>query len=122
MATIYTKVHEYNKETQAIVVSFASTETKSQNPDSYEKINYSIHYLVGEGASQQDLKDALSKVGLDWCETHCKKEMLDGKPEKQTEVENLVGTSWSKDLEKPEAPDIDGSLDLTQLKVDLGLT
>ena len=44
MATIYTKVHEYNKDTQAIVVSFASTETKSQNPDSYEKINYSIHY------------------------------------------------------------------------------
>ena len=122
MATIYTKVHEYNKETQTVVASFASNMTKSQNPDSHQKLNFDIANLVEEGASQQDLKDALSQAGLNWCETYCKKEMLDDKPEKQTEVENLVGTSWSKDLEKPEAPDIDGSLDLAKLKVDLGLT
>lgn len=121
MATIYTKIYEYNKETQTLVASFASTETKSQDPDTYQKLNFDIATLVEEGASQQDLKDALSQAGLGWCEAYCKKEMLDDNPEKQTEVENLVGTSWSKDLEKPEAPDIDGSLDLAKLKVDLGL-
>lgn len=51
MATIYTKVHEYNKDTQVVVVSFASNMTKSQNPDDYEKLNYNVANLVEEGAS-----------------------------------------------------------------------
>ena len=42
MATIYTKVHEYNKDTQTVVASFASTATKSQNPDSHQKLNFDI--------------------------------------------------------------------------------
>ncbi len=122
MATIYTKVHEYNKDTQTVVASFASTATKSQNPDSHQKLNFDIANLVEEGASLQDLKDVLSQAGLNWCESYCKKEMLDDKPEKQAEVETLVGTIWSKDLENSETPDIDNSLDLDKLKVDLGLT
>ena len=89
MATIYTKVHEYNKDTQAVVVSFASNMTKSQNPDDHEKLNYNVANIVKEGASLQDLKDVLSQAGLGWCEIQCKKEMLDDKPEKQAEVENF---------------------------------
>lgn len=120
MATIYTKIHEYNNETQTIVASFASNKTKSQNPDDHEKLNFDIAALVKEGASEQDLKDALALSGLGWCETYCKKEMLDNKPEKQTEVENLVGTTWSQEasLQPPPAP---AQLDIDKLKVDLGL-
>ena len=70
MATIYTKVHEYNKETQAVVASFASNMTKSQNPDDHEKLNYNVASLVEEGASLQDLKDALALAGLGWCGIH----------------------------------------------------
>ena len=121
MATIYTKVHEYNKDTQVVVVSFASNMTKSQNPDDYEKLNYNVANLVEEGASLQGLKDTLAFAGLGWCEAYCKKEMLDDKPEKQSEVQTLVDTTWSTDLEEP-VPYEDGSLDLDKLKVDLGLT
>ena len=74
MAIIHTKIHEYNKDTQSVVVSFASDTTKSQNPDDYEKFNYNVSSLVEEGANQQDLKDALALAGLSWCENYCKKE------------------------------------------------
>jgi len=119
MATIYTKVHEYNKDTQAVVVSFASDKTKSQNPDDNEKLNYNIATLVEEGASLQDLKDALALAGLGWCEIYCKKEMLDDKPEKQTEVETLVGTSWSQETQHEEI--VVPQLNIPKLKTELGL-
>ena len=120
MATIYTKIHEYDKETQNVVASFASNKTKSQNPDDHEKLNYNVANLVEEGASLQDLKDALASAGLGWCKSYCKKEMLDDKPEKQIEVENLVGTTWSQEasMQPPPAP---AQLDIDKLKVDLGL-
>ena len=120
MATIYTKIHEYNKETQAVVASFASDKTKSQNPDDHEKLNYSVTTLVKEGASLQDLKDALALAGLGWCTTYCMKEMLDDKPEKQAEVETLVGTSWSQEANFEETPTYTEA-DLEKLKKDLGL-
>lgn len=120
MATIYTKVHEYNKETQTVVASFASNKTKSQNPDNHQKLNFDVHALVGEGASLQDLKDALALAGLGWCEAHCKKEMLDDKPEKQAEVETLVGSSWSQEANNEAIP-APARLDIDKLKVDLGL-
>ena len=46
--------------------------------------------------------------------------MLDDKPEKQIEVENLVGTTWSQEasMQPPPAP---AQLDIDKLKVDLGL-
>lgn len=120
MATIYTKVHEYNKETHTVVASFASNMTKSQNPNDHEKLNFDIANLVEEGASEQDLKDALALAGLSWCTTYCKKEMLDDKPEKQTEVENLVGTTWSQEA-SDQPPPVPAKLDIDKLKVDLGL-
>ena len=120
MATIYTKIHEYNKETQAVVASFASNKTKSQNPDDHEKLNYNVATLVKEGASLQDLKDALALAGLNWCETHCMKEMLDDKPEKQAEVETLIGKSWSQETTNPE-PEVETTLDIEKLKKDLGI-
>ena len=120
MATIYTKVHEYNTETQTVVASFASNMTKSQNPDDHEKLNYNVASLVEEGASLQDLKDALALAGLGWCEIHCKKEKLDDKPEKQTEVETLVGSSWSQEANSEPIPE-PARLDIDKLKIDLGL-
>ena len=120
MATIYTKIHEYNKETQSVVASFASNKTKSQNPDDYEKLNYNVATLVGEGASLQDLKDALASAGLGWCKAYCMKEMLDDKPEKQAEVETLVNSSWSQIVSEEVTPP-GAELDLDKLKVDLGL-
>ena len=120
MATIYTKVHEYNKETQAVVASFASNMTKSQNPDDHEKLNYNVASLVEEGASLQDLKDALALAGLGWSEIHCKKEKLDDKPEKQTEVETLVGSSWSQETQHEEINET--PLNIPKLKTELGLT
>jgi len=119
MATIHTKIHEYNKDTQSVVVSFASDTTKSQNPDDYEKFNYDISSLVEESASQQDLKDALALAGLSWCEAHCKKEMLDDRPEKQAELESLVQTSWTQEVILNPAPVAE--LDIEKLKKELGL-
>ena len=119
MAIIHTKIHEYNKETQSIVVSFASDTTKSQNPDDYEKFNYDISSLVEKGASEQDLKDALATSGLSWCENYCKKEMLDDRPEKQAEIEGLVQTSWTQEVVISEEPDAE--LDVEKLKIQLGL-
>ena len=120
MATIYTKIHEYDKETQNVVASFASNKTKSQNPDDHEKLNYNVANLVEEGASLQDLKDALESAGLGWCKSYCKKEMLDDKPEKQAEIETLVNSSWSQVVTEEVTPPIP-MLSLDKLKVDLGL-
>lgn len=120
MATIYTKIHEYDKETQNVVASFASNKTKSQNPDDYEKLNYNVATLVKEGASLQDLKDALALAGLGWCETYCMKEMLDDKPEKQSEIETLVDSSWSQ-IVTQSGVETSKDLDIDKLKIDLGL-
>lgn len=116
MATIYTKIYEYNKETQSLVVSFASTETKSQDPEAYEKLSFDIANLVEEGASQEELKTALSKSGEDWCASQVKKETLDNNTTKQTEVESLVETTWSKTTEELAPPPPEAKLDLNQLK------
>lgn len=45
MAIIHTKIHEYNKDTQSVVVSFASDTTKSQNPDDHENLIIIYHPL-----------------------------------------------------------------------------
>ena len=119
MATIYIKVHEYNKDNQAVVVSFASSMTKSQNPDDHEKLNYDVANLVEDNASLQDLKDALALAGLSWCESYCKKEMLDERPQKQAELESLVQTSWTQEVTVN--PEPDAELDIEKLKTELGL-
>lgn len=38
MTTIYTKIHRYEKETDSLIVSFASDETESPNPNDYPPV------------------------------------------------------------------------------------
>lgn len=40
MSNIYMKFHFYDERSGTFIVSFASDETKSQNPDDYEKVAF----------------------------------------------------------------------------------
>lgn len=98
MSTLNVKVVGYDEASQSLLVAYASDKTKSQNPEDYPA--YAIQAQAwGSGASLEDIKLAIAKMGVSIVQAQEAKEALIANPAKTAEVTSLVGESFSYPME-----------------------
>jgi hypothetical protein len=98
MSTIKVRVVEYDEASQALLVSFASDKTKSQNPADYPA--YAMNALAwGASADVEQIKLAIARVGVGIIEAQEAKEAAEADPTRNEAIMSLVGGEFSCALE-----------------------
>jgi hypothetical protein len=98
MSVIKVRVAEYDEASQSLLVSFASDNTKSQNPADYPV--YAMQAVAwGASADVEEIKLAIARVGVGIVEAQEAKEAAEADPTRNAAIMSLVGSEFSCDLE-----------------------
>ncbi len=62
---IYVKFHSYDKKTDSLIVSFASDETSSQNPEDYNSVVVQPLLQFPEITDQTELEQKIAVLGIE---------------------------------------------------------
>jgi len=61
---LYVKIHSFEESTETLIVSYASDETVSQNPDDYRKLSIQPRSLWPNVTDPEELKKKIAQIGL----------------------------------------------------------
>jgi hypothetical protein len=62
---IYVKFHSYDKASDSLIVSFASDETESQNPEDYNPVVIQPSLQFPEISDQKELEEKIAVLGIE---------------------------------------------------------
>lgn len=90
MSTIKVKVVGYDEASNSVLVSYASNETQSKNPDDYSP----VAVQVNESDDIEKIKHQLALIGVSVIKTQVNKERLANNESKVNEIKCLVGQEF----------------------------
>ena len=95
MKNIKMKIRGYDKENHSLLVSFASDETRSNNPEDYDAIAFQTSEMWPEITDIEQLKLEIAKVGMSIIRQQVAKENIGGNPVKQIELQKLKTNKYN---------------------------
>lgn len=91
MSTIKVKVVGYDEASNALLVSYASSETQSQNPDDYPPVAVQVN-----GTDDiEKIKHHVALIGTSVVQAQVNRERLANNENKVNEIKDLVGKEFS---------------------------
>lgn len=97
MNVIYMKIHSYDEASYSLLVSFASDETKYQNPDMYPMYAYQPMNMWPDIDDIEIIKERIALAGVYHAETQAREEAFVADPVKVEQYKALVGHQYSYD-------------------------
>jgi hypothetical protein len=94
MKSIKMKIKGYDKESHSLLVSFASDQTYSQNPEDYQAFAFQTSEMWPEVTDIEQIKLELAKAGMSIVRQQIAKENIGGNPVRLIELQRLVGMSF----------------------------
>ena len=94
MKNIKMKIVNYDKESHSLLVSFASDETRSSNPEDYPPIAFQTSEMWPDIHDMEELKMKIAEVGMSVVKQQIARENISGNPVKQIELQKLVGMEF----------------------------
>ena len=94
MKTLKMKVLSYEDETDSLIVSFASSDNLSQDPDNYQGYAYQPANMWPDVVSVEEIKERIAKSGLYVVEQQKRRELLQADPVKKLALRSLVGNTF----------------------------
>lgn len=91
MNLIKLKINGYDEETNSLLVSFASDETKSQNPSDYQSYAYQPMTMWPDINDINEIKKRLAQAGIYLAEQQKIKEQFKADPAKVEAYKAMVG-------------------------------
>lgn len=88
------KVLSYDDTTDSLVVSFASSDNLSQNPDDYQGFAYQPANMWPDAIDVEDIKQRIAQSGLYVVEQQKRREVLQNDPVKKLALRSLVGNTF----------------------------
>jgi hypothetical protein len=98
MKKLILKVHRYVPDEQNLIVSFASDETKSQNPEDYPELAFNPFNLWPEVSDMSQIPLLLARAGIYYVEMQAKKEATVYDEKQQEQLKNLAGQTLEYSL------------------------
>ena len=91
MTTLKMKVLSYEDATDSLIVSFASSDNVSQNPEDYQGFAYQPANMWPDAQSVEEIKKRIAVSGLYVVEQQKRREDLQNNPSRKLELKALVG-------------------------------
>jgi hypothetical protein len=91
MSTIKVKVVGYDEASNAVLVSFASNETQSQNPEDYPPVAIQVHAT----ADIEKVKRDIARMGIQVVLSQINKERVTADTGRLDEIKALIGQEFS---------------------------
>ena len=91
MSTLYMKITGYDQPSNSLLVSFASSDTQSQNPADYP----SVAIQVSAWNDVDSVKRELAKVGIQVAKAQANKEQVQNNASNVEQLTALVGQEFS---------------------------
>lgn len=90
MNTLYMKVHSYEEQSYSLIVSFASDETKSQNPDEYTSYAFQPMNMWPDVTDPQEILKRIAVAGVYHAEQQARNEAFILNTSRIDSLKNLV--------------------------------
>jgi len=94
MKTLKMKVLSYEDQTDSLIVSFASSDNLSQDPDNYQGYAYQPANMWPDVNDIEDIKQRIAQSGLYVAEQQKRREILQADPVKKLALRSLVGNTF----------------------------
>lgn len=94
MKTLKMKVLSYEDETDSLIVSFASSDNLSQNPEDYQGYAYQPANMWPDVTDVDQIKEHIARSGLYVAEQQKRRELLQADPVKKLALRSLVGNTF----------------------------
>jgi hypothetical protein len=94
MKTLKMKVLSYEDETDSLIVSFASSDNLSQNPEDYQGYAYQPANMWPDVTDVEEIKERIAQSGLYVAEQQKRREVLQADPVKKLALRSLVGNTF----------------------------
>ena len=91
MNKIKMKINGYDEETNSLLVSFASDETQSQNPNDYPSYAYQPMTMYPDVTDINEIKKRLAQAGIYLAEQQRIKEQFEADPAKVESYKAMIG-------------------------------
>ena len=115
MNKIKLKINGYDEETNSLLVSFASDETKSQNPGDYQSYAYQPMTMWPDINDIDEIKKRLAQAGIYLAEQQKIKEQFKADPAKVEAYKAMVGEVLEfnvSDITTPTTPTYHNEVDV----------
>jgi hypothetical protein len=113
MNTLYMQIHSYEESSGSLIVSFASDETQSQNPEDYPAYAFQPLHMWPDVTDLDEIKKRIAVAGMYHAEQQAREEAFKVDEMRIAQLKNLAGQLRSyaiSDLAPPAPP----TLELTQ--------
>jgi hypothetical protein len=107
MKKIKIKINGYDEDTHSLLVSFASDETKSQDPSDYQSVAYQPMTMWPDVSDVNEITKRIAQAGIYLAEQQKIKEQFVADKEKVDSYKSLVGSQMEyniDDITSPSAP------------------
>lgn len=91
MKKIKLKIKGYDEDTNSLIVSFASDETQSQNPDDYQSYAYQPMTMWPDIDDVNEITKRIAQAGIYLAEQQSIKEKFKANPSKIAQYKALIG-------------------------------
>ena len=105
MGTIKMKIKGYDKESHSLLISFASDETMSNDPEDYPAYAFQTAEICPHTNDIEEVKLQIAIMGIQIVKQQIAKEKIGGNPVAVIELQKMVGMCFEydkSDLEKQE--------------------
>jgi hypothetical protein len=92
---IYMKIHEYREESMSLIVSFASDETKSKNPDDYPALAFQPSSMYPGVTDINEIKKRIATAGIYQTQLQSAQEKFSVDTDAINALKSLVGQTSS---------------------------
>lgn len=93
MNTLYMKIHEFDADSHSLIVSFASDQTKSKDPNDYGRVAFQPATMWPDVTDLNEIKKRLAVAGVWHAERQARLEFLEENPGTVNNLKSLVGQS-----------------------------
>ena len=98
MKTLKMKVLSYEDSTDSLIVSFASTDTLSQNPEDYQAMAYQPANMWPDITDLEEIKKRIATSGVYVTDQQKNREQLATNPTRKLELKSLVGQTFQYNI------------------------
>ena len=106
MNKIKMKINGYDEQSHSLFVSFASDETKSQNPSDYQNYAYQPMSMWPDISDLEEIKKRLAQAGLYLVEQQKIKEQFVADENRIQSLKSMVGKTFEYSLDEVVPPPI----------------
>ncbi len=120
MNTLFMKIHSYEESSGSLVVSFASDETQSQNPEDYTAYAFQPIHMWPGVTDIDEIKKRIAVAGMYHAEQQAREEAFNVDEARILELKNLAGQVRSyaiDDLVPPPSPSLDQTQTIPSVEV-----